>query len=334
LNFQEKIPKSTRYFISCFNVTPEFFTSFQFPKSRGGDLFSVKYMEAVFNREAESGEFFIEFGEAVLENKLVECFEYQGAGQVTTITFANDGGDSAANALMRILQAQEKHGAHTRGERSKALQKSLTNIQNKSQPVSQQEFDEKTAAAIRLSLGNIEQGVQSQAVKLGNIEQGVQSQAVKLDDIETGVQSQAAKLDGIETGVQSQAVKLEGIEQGVCHVIPDYQNEIVKLKDALAKKTAACDTIEGKLAYKTRLVNQLEVFVAKLEEAQVQHVKDTQTWTHEKASMQSQITALQEQLDLCRSIAHLREMQESMQHTASVLSSTLAEERAAKRRRE
>jgi len=309
LNWQEKSARSTRFFVSCFNVIPEFFTSFQCLKSKGGGVFSVKYMEAVFNREAESGEFFIEFVEPVLENKLIECFEAQGAGQVTTITFANDGSDSAASALVRILLAQEKHGGCSRGTCPATLYKNAmakrTEAKQKLQTVSQQEFDEKTAAAIRLSLGNIE----------------------------TGVQSQAVKLDDIETGVQSQAVKLDGIEQGVCHVIPDYQNENAKLKDALAKKTAACDTIEGKLAYKTRLVNQHEVFVAKLEEAQVQHVKDTQAWTHEKASMQSQITALQEQLDLCRSIAHLREMQESMLHTANVLSSTLAEERAAKRAR-
>jgi len=293
LNFQEKIPKSTRYFISCFNVTPEFFTSFQFPKSRGGDLFSVKYMEAVFNREAESGEFFIEFVEPVLENKLIECFEAQGAGQVTTITFANDGSDSAASALVRILLAQEKHGGCSRGTCPATLYKNAmakrTEAKQKLQTVSQQEFDEKTAAAIRLSLGNI------------------------------------------ETGVQSQAAKLEGIEQGVCHVIPDYQNENAKLKDALAKKTAACDTIEGKLAYKTRLVNQLEVFVVKLEEEQVQHVKDAHVWTHEKVFMQSQITALQEQLELSQ---YLKQTLEKSQHLADILSSTLADERAAKRRRE
>jgi hypothetical protein len=229
LNFQDKTVRLTRCFVSCFNVTPEFFSKFEFPKSRGGGLFDIDYMTAFFDKESESGEFFFEFGDDVWEYKLIECFEAQGAGQVTTITFGKDGGDSAAEALMRILQAQEKHGAHTRGARSKALQKSLTNIQNKSQPVSQQEFDEKTAAAIRFSLGNIETGVQSQAVKLEDIEQGVHSQAVKLE--------------GIETGVQSQAAKLDGIEQGVCHVIPDYQNENAKLKDALAKKTAACDTI-------------------------------------------------------------------------------------------
>ena len=259
-------------------------------------MFSIKYMEAVFNKEAESGEFFVEFVEPVLENKLVECFESHGAGQVTAITFANDGGDSAANALMRILQAQEKHGAHTRGMRSKALQKSLTDIQNKSQPVSQQEFDEKTAAAIQFSLDHIESGVQSQAVKLEDIEQGVQSQAAKLD----------------------------GIEQGVCHVIPDYQNEIAKLKDALAKKTAACDTIEGKLAYKTRLVNQQGKYIDKLDDEQKLLLQQNQALVRDNMLMK-------EQLELCQ---YLKQTLERSQHLADILSSTLADERAAKRCRE
>jgi len=314
LNFQEKIPKSTRYFISCFNVTPEFFTSFQFPKSRGGDLFSVKYMEAVFNREAESGEFFIEFVEPVLENKLIECFEAQGAGQVTTITFANDGSDSAASALVRILLAQEKHGGCSRGTCPATLYKNAmakrTEAKQKLQTVSQQEFDEKTAAAIRLSLGNIE----------------------------TGVQSQAVKLDGIETGVQSQAAKLDGIEQGVCHVIPDYQNENAKLKDALAKKTAACDTIEGKLAYKTRLVNQQGKYIDKLDDEQQLLKQQNQALVRKEEALLTQIALLKEQLELSQYLKQTLEKSqqtlEKSQHLADILSSTLAEERAAKRRRE
>ena len=334
-NLQEKSPKSTRYFISCFNITPEFFTSFQFPKSRGGDLFSIKYMEAVFNKEAESGEIFVEFVEAVLENKLVECFESQGAGQVTTITFANDRSDSAASALVRILLAQDKHGGYSRGACSATLYKNAmakrTEAKQKLQPVSQQDFDEKTAAAIRLSLGNIETGVQSQVAKLDGIETGVQSQAAKLDGIETGVQSQAVKLDDIETGVQSQAVKLDGIEQGVCHVIPDYQNEIAKLKDALAKKTAACDTIEGKLAYKTRLVNQQGKYIDKLDDEQQLLKQQNQALVCKEEALLTQNALLKEQLELSQ---YLKQTLEKSQHLADILSSTLAEERAAKRRRE
>jgi len=328
LNWQEKSARSTRFFVSCFNVIPEFFTSFQFPKSRGGDLFSVKYMEAVFNKEAESGEFFVEFVEPVYENKLIECFESQGACQVTTITFGKDGGDSAANALVRILLAQEKHGGCSRGTCSTTLYGNVmakrTEAKRKLQTVSQQEFDEKTAAAIRFSLGNIETGVQSQAAKL--------------DDIETGVQSQAVKLDGIETGVQSQAAKLEGIEQGVCHVIPDYQNENAKLKDALAKKTAACDTIEGKLAYKTRLVNQQGKYIDKLDDEQQILKQQNQALVCKEEALLTQIALLKEQLELSQYLKQTLEKSqqtlEKSQHLADILSSTLAEERAAKRRRE
>jgi hypothetical protein len=137
-------------------------------------------------------------------------------------------------------------------------------------------------------------------------------------------------LDYIETGVQSQAAKMEGIEQG-------YQNEIAELKDALAKKTAVYDFLEGKLAYKTRVFIQQEVIIAKLEEEQVQHVKDVQARTHEIASMQRQITALQEQLELRQylkqNLEKYQQTLEKSQHLADILSSTLADERAAKRAR-
>lgn len=290
----------SRYFVSCFNVTPEFFTSFKFPKSKGSGLFSVKYMEAVFNKEAESGEFFIEFDEYVWEHKLIECIQAQGAGQVTTITFANcDGNDSASSALVRILLAQEKHGGYSRGVCPAALHAKTmakrTEAKQKLQTASQQEFDEKTAAAIKLSLDTA-----------------------------------AVKLENIEGGVQSQAVKLEGIEHGVCNVIPDYQNEIAKLKDILTKKTVACDTIEGRLAYKTRVVNQQDKYIAELEEDRRVLVEQKQTLIQEKINLFNENTTLKEQLDLSR---HLKQILEKTQHTAEILSSTLAEERATKRQR-
>jgi hypothetical protein len=300
--------------VACFNITPEFFNEFVFPKSKGGGVFGIKYMEAVFNKEAESGEIFLEFDEKVWEHKLIECFEAQGAGQVTTITFAhNDSDESAANALVRILLAQEKHGGYSRGAcppalHAKAMAK-RTEAKRKLQTVSQQEFDEKTAAAIRLSLGNIEQGVQSQAVKLEDIEQGV----------------------------HSQAVKLEGIEQGVCHVIPDYQNENAKLKDALAKKTAACDTIEGKLAYKTRLVNQQGKYIDKLDDEQQLLKQQNQALVRKEEALLTQIALLKEQLELSQYLKQTLEKSqqtlEKSQHLADILSSTLADERAAKRAR-
>jgi uncharacterized protein YhaN len=195
------------------------------------------------------------------------------------------------------------------------------------------EFDEKTAAAIKHSLETntallegIESGVQSQKVDLVDIRSGMQSQGLRLDDIGSqvlrledignGMQSQVVKLNDIG----SQVVKLEGIENGVCNVIPDYQNEILRLKDALSKKTAACDTIEGKLAYKTRVINQQDVFVAKLVEEQTLYKK-------EKQALQDEVTALKEQLDVGKYITQLKQMLD----TTQIISSALTEERVAKR---
>jgi len=285
-----------RYFVSCFNVTPEFFTSFKFPKSKGGGLFNVKYMEAVFNREAESGEFFIEFDDYVWEHKLIKCFQAQGAGQVTTITFANcDGNDSASSALVRILLAQEKHGGYSRGVCPAALHAKTmakrTEAKQKLQTASQQEFDEKTAAAIKLSLDTA-----------------------------------AVKLENIEGGVQSQAVKLEGIHHGVCNVIPDYQKEISLLKEALAHKTKMCDRIEGQKGRLTMEINKLKSELS-------QSRTENESLHREKVGYIARIQALQESVDICQGIALLKQMQEETQHTAEILSSTLAEERATKRRR-
>jgi hypothetical protein len=290
-----KSVKMSRYYVSCFNVTQEFAADFKFPKSKGGGLFSIKYMECVFNKEAGSGEFFIEFDEYVWEHKLVECLTSQGAGQVSAITFANnDGGDSAANALARIFLEQEKYGGYTRGhcppsllDKAKTKREAIKAAQQKQMP--SQEFDEKTAAAIKHSL-----------------------------------EASAVKLEHIELGVQSQAAQLSGIQDGVCNVIPDYQKEIAKLKQDLAHKTKLCDRIEGQKGRLTMEINRLNFELGERND-------EAEALRLQKHEQSKKIQDLLQQLDMCKSIALLKQMQEEAQHTAEILSSTLAEERAAKR---
>jgi hypothetical protein len=315
-----------RLFVFCFNVTPEFATSFKFQKSRGDGYFGLKYMEAAFNKEAESGEFFLEFEEKVWEHKLIEAFQSQGAGQVSTITFANnDGGDSAANALLRILTSKTGITC-SRGTCPPAL---LAKVQAKQAAAraavisSSKEFDEKTMAVIKQSLEDNKE-------VMVKVEEGIQSQVVKLDGIENGMQSQVVKLEGIEDGMQSQVVKLDGIQDGVCNVIPDYQREIALLKSQLAHKTALCDTVEGKLAHKTRMTNQQSDYISKLEEQHKEQLLEQLAWSRQGVELENKIKVLQEQLDTSN---HLRQMLEQARFTAEILSSTLADERAAKRQR-
>ena len=140
-----------------------------------------------------------------------------------------------------------------------------------------------------------------------------------------------------ETGVQSPVE----IEQGV---ILDYQNEIAKLKDALAKKTAVYDTIEGKLVYKTRLANQQGKYIDRLDD-ELQLLKEqNRALVSEKDVLLSRNMRMKEQLELSQYLKQTLEKSqqtlekyqqtlEKSQHLADILSSTLADERAAKRAR-
>ena len=320
--------------MSCFNVDPEFALALKFPKSRGGGEFEVVYMESAFDKEAGCGEFYLEFGEYIWEYKLVERFEAEGACQVNAVTFGNnDGHESASNALLRVLKTQEKTGLlFTKGVRpaglAKKVQEKLDNA--KKELMSVTEWDEKTKTFV--------------TGKLESIENNVQGQAIKLEKIENDVQSQSADVVDIKEGVKSQAEELVNIRNGVCVVIPDYQRDNAVLREALVKKTAACDSMEGRLARQT-LINKRQMGeIAKLKtDMQVMEL-EKQAWLREKSEVLRENATLKEQLDLTGLLKCMLEknqytvtmnttLNEELQRTADVLASTLEEERAAKRAR-
>jgi len=326
--------KTARYFVCCFNVGPDSAASLRFRKNQGGE-FAVKYMAAAFNKEVQSGEFFLEFEDCVDGAKVIEGFHALGGGQVCIDTFGKDGGESAANALLRIMTLQGQTGLQvSRGSCPKALQDKVEAKQKAAAQqalLSSREFDEKTAAALKASLDG-------HTVKLELLEDGMhaigdcmESQKVKLEAMEGGMEFQKVKLEAMEGGIVSQKVDIVDIKQGVCNVIPDYQNEIRNLKEALVRKTAACDTIEGKLGHKTRVINQQDAYIVKLEEDQKLHFQEKQAWSSEKTSLLMKNSSLQEELNQIRA---LKLILEKVDHIAEILSSTLAEERAGKRPRE
>ena len=261
-------------------------------------------MEAAFEKEAGSGEFFIEFEEKVWEHKLIRALQSEGACQVMASTFANlDANESASDALLRVLHVQEKTNIKcTRGTCPPGLLAKVQAKQAAAREVSStKEFDEKTLAAIKQSVALQEETKQA---------------VVK-----------------VEGSLQSHEVKLDGIQQGVCNVIPDYQREIESLKAAVAHKTALCDKVEGQKAYKTRLINQQDLLISRLEEEQCKHVKEKQAWAHREA-------ALLQQADIATAVTMARQMVEDMKNEREVmaihielLTSIITEERARKRAR-
>jgi hypothetical protein len=264
-------------------------------------VFDVKYMEAAFDKEAYSGEFFIEFEDYVWSHKLIKCFESQGASSVMLCTFDNlDGSESASNALLRVISSQNKTGCSQcrRGTCPAAL---LAKVQAKQAAAREQssakEFDEKTMAAIKQSVA---------------LQEETKAAVVKVED-----------------SLQSQAVKLDGIEHGVCNVIPDYQKEIELLKQKLTHKTALCDRIEGQKAYQTREIRKQAMEIDSLKDERLIHIMEKKAWVEEKA-------ILLEQVDLCKAITQAKQMTEAAQETSAILSSVItsvASERDFKRQR-
>ncbi len=103
------------------------------------------------------------------------------------------------------------------------------------------------------------------------------------------------------------------VEHDVCNVIPDYQKEVEQLEASLAHNTAR------QKAYRTRIINQQDLLIAKLEEDQCNHVKEKQAWAHREA-------ALLEQIELCQCVAHAKQ-------TTELLMTFMDELRAVKRTR-
>ena len=263
-------------------------------------MFNVKFMEAAFDKEAFSGEFFIEFEDYVWSHKMIKCFQSQGASSVMLCTFDNlDGSESASNALLRVMSSQHKTGLnYSFGTCPPAL---LAKVQAKQAAAKEQssakEFDEKTMAAIKQSM---------------TLQEETKAAVVKVED-----------------SLQSQAVKLDGIEHGVCNVIPDYQKEIELLKQKLTHKTALCDKIEGQKAYQTREIRKQMMEIEALRDERLIYIAEKKAWVDEKA-------ILLEQVDLCKAITQAKQMTEAAQETSAVLSSmitSVVSERDFKRQR-
>jgi hypothetical protein len=334
LLFQENSTRTSRCFLVCFNTTPDFAANFHFQKSKGSGEFAIKYMLAAFNKEADSGKFFIEFEDKVWTHKLIESFQQQGASQALTITFQhNDGDESAANALACIMASQKKTGdGYVRGTCPPALYDKAHAKMMETQIQEQQatkEFDEKTAATIKLSL---------------------EDHAVKLEAIGNNVQSYGVKM---ETG-------FEDVKQEVRSFIPDFQERIKQLEKEVDYHKTQRDVQEGKTAAQTTKLNKLKEVVTsrddeiaalvKREEAHVKReegllarIKEVENAIHVSKLISSTVEKLNELIQLAQEDrafaraerAELKQSIAEVQETAKTLGDMLSmeEERAAKRPR-
>lgn len=321
-----------RFFVSCFDVTPDFASTFEFRKSDEKDVNPIVCMEAAFNREAMCGEFFIEFKYAVKDVDFIECLQNQEAKGVNVFTFPNDDGETASDAIVRVLTLQCKTGLQVaRGKRPEKLNKRVDIKQKeaaKEEELLSKEFSEKKAAAVQESLEKVNGNVK-------DVKDVVHSCEVKLE-------SQSVEIVEMKQDVKSQGVVMNDIKNGFCNVIPDLQSKNTDLEKEVAHHITQRNIQEGKTAAQTRKVNEKDAEILALHKREEANLK--------------KIEQLEKDSDVCRAVENLKEMLQLIREeqafaraeradntrcaadnasTAAYLASMIdqAEERAAKRPR-
>ena len=166
-----------RCYIMAFNVTPILFERLSFPKARGRGEFKQKFIFAGLSSDTESAECFIEFHEQIRAYQITDRLTDLGAKQVSLITFNNmDADESASDALARILSLGSEAAVSfiTRGECSAGLfEKARSKAQQIDNQKKQEEFNEKTQLALRMSLEGIDGKVDTIADNVDQVKIGV-----------------------------------------------------------------------------------------------------------------------------------------------------------------
>ena len=313
LFFQVERVRSKRFFVSCFEVTPDFAVMFEYQKAGN----PIKYLEAGFNRDQQSGEFFIEFEEQIHDTELELSFQAQHAKGINVLTFPNDNGKSASDALLRVMAVQNKTGFKlSRGKFPDSLKKSFE-IQKAAQDKTllDREFNEKTHAAEKISFEEVKSKMDevcSEVQGLGHFQQGIK------DDVHGLGQFQ----QGIKDDVQSYGVKMEagfeGVKQEVLSFIPDFQERVKQLEKEVDYHKAQRDAQEYKTARQTAKVNQRDREIAVLQNKEEASIK-------REDGLRGRIKELENIVLISSTVEKLKEMTRMAQEDRAFASTELKE---------
>ena len=285
--------------MSCFEVTPDFAVKFEYQK---GEI-PIKSMEAGFNKDQQNSDFFIEFEDQIHDNELELSFQAQHAKGVNVMTFPNDNGKSASDALLHVMAVQDKYGVKiTRGVFPASLKKSFE-AQKAAQDkkVLEQEFNEKTQAAEKASLDEFKS-------KLGEVHDEVQG----LGHFQQGIRDDVLS---VGNDVQSYGVKMEAgfedVKQEVRSFIPDFQERIKQLEKEVDYHKTQRDVQEGKTAAQTTKLNKSKEVVASRDDEIAALRKREEAHVKREEGLLGRIQELERILQVSKAIELLKEMTQS-----------------------
>lgn len=142
-----------------YNTDQNLVENFSIPKSRGTGDFSIQFLCFAWNPETLVAEGFMDFNDQVWTTTIHDRLAEMGARSIEVMTFQhNDNNHSAASALNRVISAAKSEGFTEvmRGNCNPKLAAKLDELRAQEETEAKNtEFDEKTQAALKMSLGEI-----------------------------------------------------------------------------------------------------------------------------------------------------------------------------------
>jgi hypothetical protein len=242
---QESIPKKAqRFYLTMFNVGPDFAPKFKLMKKGSDNQIGINHMEFAWDRESCSIKMYVVFEKQVSYNQVIEVCKKEGGGCIFAQTFdADTTHESASGALQSVLECGTKEGNEkfSKGACKPVLAAIVKSKMSQSKSMSTASFDEKTAAAMKYSLEEMDHKMDFCA----QIVEGVGSTVACLD----------TKMD-----------KVQQFMEGKSALEITTSEDNLNLRVVIKQKTIQCHSVAAEKGHITRQVNKRDATIACLED--------------------------------------------------------------------
>ena len=263
--------------VALFNIDPQFAADFKLRKSlydAAAGFHEITYLEAAFDREAGYSEVYMTFDETVSNKKLKAQLEALEAGCVWVTTFAhNDNNESASAALasVRKLAAKTASAIFIRGD---ALPDSINRRANEKLAEAeelkqtQEEFDEKTTAVLKMQIAEVGEQCASAAVATNAKIEAVGGDVATINGSVTAIGGDVAAINGSVTAIGGDVANINGT--------------VAALGGNVATICGSMTTFDGKM----------DAYGSKIDEM-AEKVRDNEFLTAKIACLEKQLEVLQ-----------------------------------------
>lgn len=297
-----------RCYVSMYNAEQNLVENFSIPKSRGAGDFSIQFALFAWNPETLVAEGFLDFNDQIwtttIHNRLAEL----GARSIDIMTFQNnDNNHSAASAMNRVRSVAHSEGfkSVSQGTCNPKLAAKAEELRAEEKQTKTAEFDEKTQAAIKLSLEVAEEIKSNMATKDGltHLEEITQT---KSDEIKSSFVEMKDRINNdYQVTLANQAVTINKHEETIEALnqsIVANDRKMMGLETQIVSQRFIINKLNSEARQKEQQIAQLN---ATIEQKNQNILRMTNRGTCEEyRSILDQVKALLEENQACKKRKH------------------------------